>query len=665
MKTYFFFCIFCYGLWLSVSATNTYRLTESDLEYMSAAIGKPHVNKSAGGEPLSVNGIVYKLGVGTDGNSTLMLQHDGSKGYFKADVAVDDNALPMTRIRFLVFTENGPAFDSGVMQRGDSPIAVRVDLTGIKYVWLKTVRAFILNDYGNVVDYANWLNARFEIRGSAPLPRKKEKESCYLLTPSESDHPRINGPRIYGARPGNPFLYRIPVTGKRPLHIRASDLPAGLSLEENTGIISGITPNKGRYDVALSVENKSGKAEAVFTIVSGDTLSLTPYMGWSSWNTFGDSVSDQRIREITDAVVHTGLADYGYQYINIDDCWNVKAYSDDPKRGGAARDDEECMRSNGYFSDMKDLADYVHRFGLKLGVYSSPGPRGCGGYEGSFGFEKKDAACFADRGIDFLKYDMCSYDKIYEDKLSIYSDQMIPPFRIMGNYLAEQKRDILYNIVQYGMRNVWEWGIETKAHSWRISRDIGAVEDADKNLWESVSAILFNQKGMEQYAGPGHWNDPDYLLSGSYRRDNIGELQQTPLSYSEQYSVISMMALSANPIILSFDIRDPDAFTKQLICNADLLEIHQDRDGKQATCIKQDALIEYYLKPLSDGSVALGIFNLRPIQSNVCLDLTELLPFETNEVRDVWRQKTLSEKEIMSGISIPSHGCIVLRIRFH
>ena len=230
-----------------------------------------------------------------------------------------------------------------------------------------------------------------------------------ILTPLASPKPQINGPSIYGVHPGHPLLYRIPASGDRPISFSAKGLPADLQLDAATGILRGVLPHAGNYDVTLEARNALGATKRHFRIVDGDKIALTPPMGWSTWYMVHLDISDALVRKQTDAMISSGLVNYGYSFIDIDDGWNIKPSSTDPMIGGAPRDVEGNLRSNFNFPDMEALADYVHSQGLKIGIYISPGPLTCGGFEGSYQHEAQDARLFAKWGYDLLKYDLCSY----------------------------------------------------------------------------------------------------------------------------------------------------------------------------------------------------------------------------------------------------------------
>jgi len=234
----------------------------------------------------------------------------------------------------------------------------------------------------------------------APSPSPAAPVAAEILTPKPPATPRITGPKIFGVRPGNPFLFKVTATGDKPMSFTAENLPQGLSLDPSTGMITGTLTEKGETKVTLTASNALGKNSRPFRIVCGDTIALTPPLGWNSWNFFGRNIDDAKVRAAADAMVSSGLIDHGWTYINIDDCWEGK------------RDADGMIQGNEKFPDMKALGDYIHAKGLKFGIYSSPGPLTCQGLEGSLGHEDQDAQQYANWGVDYVKYDSCSYGRI-------------------------------------------------------------------------------------------------------------------------------------------------------------------------------------------------------------------------------------------------------------
>ena len=216
-----------------------------------------------------------------------------------------------------------------------------------------------------------------------------------IRTPPPPATPRINGPGIYGAHPVHPFLYRIPATGAKPIKFSAKGLPKGLMLNSETGIISGSVKSAGKYVVQLHASNARGKAGRSFRIVIGDTLALTPPMGWSTWYMAYTNISQKMVLAQADAMISSGLADHGYSYVNIDDGWNRKPDSKDASIDPPTRDAQGNMLTSSNFPDLKAMTGELHGKGLKTGIYTSPGPRTCGGYQGTYQHEEQDARQFS------------------------------------------------------------------------------------------------------------------------------------------------------------------------------------------------------------------------------------------------------------------------------
>jgi len=436
----------------------------------------------------------------------------------------------------------------------------------------------------------------------------------YLLTPKVSLKPRINGAQVFGVRPWSPFQFKVAATGKPPLKYSATDLPQGLVMDPADGLITGSLKKKGDFIVKLKVENDLGVAERDLKIVVGDVISLTPPLGWNSWNCWGLSVSDQKIRQSADAMKSSGLIDHGWAYINIDDGWED------------THDREGNIIPNSKFPNMKGLCNYVHSLGLKIGIYSSPGPKTCGGYEGSYTFEAKDAQNYASWGIDYLKYDWCSYWNL-APKATL--EQMKNPYREMKHAIRKANRDIHYSLCQYGMGDVWSWGAEVDANSWRTTGDI-------EDTWESLSTIGFNQGKCSPYSAPGRWNDPDMLVVGL-----VGwgpALHNTRLTADEQYTHITLWSLLAAPMLIGCDLSQLDAFTLNLLSNDEVLEVNQDPLGKQAYQMRKGDDYEIWARDLADGSKAIGLFNKTDQPLNIPVDLKGLNITGKPVMRDLWSQ---------------------------
>jgi len=476
-----------------------------------------------------------------------------------------------------------------------------------------------------------------------------------ILTPPPGPKPKINGAKVYGARPGHPFLYTIPATGTRPMTFSAKGLPKGLKLDASSGRIAGAAARKGDYVVTLRAKNVAGSAERRFKIVIGDTLALTPPMGWSTWYSARVAISDASVRAQADAMVSSGLIQHGYAYVNIDDGWNIKPGSADPVIGGPVRDEKGNLRPNKNFPDMKGMCDYVHGKGLKIGIYIGPGPLTCAGFEASYQHEEQDARQFAAWGFDFLKYDLCSYQKLIKDPKS--SEEHKQPYRLMGDILRKLDRDFVFNLCQYGRGNVWEWGREVGGHFWRTAGDVGGG-------WNNVTRFGYGQAGMEKWAGPGGWNDPDNINIGYiYQRVPGGsKLAPTTLTPNEQYTWMSLWSLMAAPLVFGGDMIKLDDFTLNILTNDEVIDIDQDTLGKQGAPVSKTGDLEVWARDLEGGSKAVGMFNRGERETEISARWSDLGITGAYVARDVWRQKDLGKFENEFKAKVGRHGAALVKL---
>lgn len=473
-----------------------------------------------------------------------------------------------------------------------------------------------------------------QLQSSAELP--------YILTPQEKPAPQINNAAIFGCKTKAPFLLRIAATGTAPLQYAAENLPAGLQIDAATGIITGAVANEGSYAVTLKAKNKLGTAAKKITIVIGaDKILLTPPMGWNSWNCWGLSVSDAKLRSSAEALIRSGLINHGFTYMNIDDGWEA------PKRAV-----DGSIVTNEKFPDMKKLGDYLHGKGLKFGIYSSPGPTTCGGYLGSYQHVQQDADSYASWGIDYLKYDWCSYGNIVQQHPTLQELQQ--PYIEMHQAISKTGRNLVLSLCQYGMGNVWEWGNKVGGNLWRTTGDI---EDS----WPSLKNIAFRQDIPSAYNKSSYgFGDPDMLTVGFV---GWGEnLHQTKLSPSEQYTEISLWSLLSAPLLLGCDLARIDPFTYNLLSNDEVIAIDQDVAGNGAKKVVISNSLQVWIKELANGDKAIGIFNLgdKTLKENFALKQAGLN--EKYAIRDVWRQVNMTAGNEVP-LHIPAHGVLLLTIK--
>lgn len=629
-----------------------------DIAHMRQGWGKPQVKRSIREKPLSIGGKRFERGVGTHAESKLWVVLPGNAGRFLASVGVDDAAGGPGSVVFQVKADGRRIFDSGVMRCGDAAKAVDVSLDGVTNLLLSVSDA----GDGRSCDHGNWADARFVVPGEKPITAGMPlapKEEAVVLTPKPGPAPKINGPSVCGCRPGSPFIYRIPTTGERPIAFSAEGLPEGLVLDVAQGIVTGAVGARGEHAVRFRAKNGHGEAERGMRIVCGDKIALTPTMGWNHWYAHYNRITDAMMREAADIMVGTGMADAGYQYVSIDDCWMNAPEFPDPKRVGPLRDERGEIIPNQYFPDMKGLADYIHGKGLKAGIYTSPGPLTCGKFSGSYGHEERDARKFADWGYDLLKYDWCSYGKIAAGDKSL--EAMQKPYRLMGEILKRVPRDIVFNLCQYGMGEVWEWGEEIGGHSWRTSGDLGFELDR-------VFEVALKNAEHREWNRPGAWNDPDYIQVGwvgdarTEAKGQHGMPKPCPIGPGEQYSFMSLWCLMASPLFYSGDMTRLDEFTLNVLCNTELIEVNQDPLGQCARVVMLGEETFAMVKDMADGSKAVGLFNQGQFPADVCARWERLGIPGAWRARDLWRQKDIGLLPEQYAAKLARRGCFVMRL---
>lgn len=648
----------CLTLAASSAADETVWLGSLDLSRMRQAWGRPKVDASMSGKPLSIGGRKFEHGVGTHARSTLWIDLDGGSERFLAFAGVDDAAggrVP-AMVRFTIIGDGQRLWDSGPMRKGQEAKAVDLDIRGVKKLLLLAV---------NVSDrlttaHANWAEARFIVRGPKPLAGAGPSEPAVILTPPPPPSPRINGPRIVGCRPGHPFLFRVPTTGERPIRFTSADLPPGISLDATSGILSGTAPPRGEYRTTLVATNAHGSATRELRISAGDRLALTPPMGWNHWYAHRNRVTDAIVREAAEVMVRSGMADAGYQYVNIDDCWmntdNERAKRPpDPLRLGPMRDAQGNIIPNRHFPDMRALTDFIHSKGLKAGIYSSPGPLTCGGYAGSYQHEEQDARQFAAWGFDFLKYDWCSYRQVVNNDQSV--ETLKKPYLLMGGLLQKQPRDIVFNLCEYGWGDVWTWGAEVGGHCWRTADDLGYELDR-------IFEVALNNAAHRDWQKPGAWNDPDYIQIGWIGDSRTGgQPAPCPLTPNEQYSFMSLWCLMASPLIYSGDMSRLDEFTLNILCNPEVIEIDQDPLGECARVLTLDDDTFLMVKNVEGGDKAVGLCNRGEIEAAVTARWSDLGIEGKHVIRDLWRQTDLGEFDGEFTAKVPHRSVLLLRVR--
>ncbi|HEV2486852.1 MAG TPA: glycoside hydrolase family 27 protein [Terracidiphilus sp.] len=412
----------------------------------------------------------------------------------------------------------------------------------------------------------------------------------------------------------------------------------------------------------LSIAGLSGviSAQPSGPATKSEEFAATPPMGWSTWNHFHHDISDALVRAQADAMVSSGMRDAGYKYINIDGGWEGE------------RDANGVLHPNSNFPDMKALGDYVHSKGLKFGLYTGPGPKTCGGAEASYGHETQDARMFASWGVDFLKYDLCTFREIMVQKSGATAKSTASPASALGyaeimaqesaivvekgdavmraaygqmhQALLETGRPILFSMCQYGEAKVWEWGPQVGANMWRTSGDISANYDR-------VMELGFGEAGLAPYAGPGHWNDPDILEVGNGK-----------MTLDESRTNFSLWAILAAPLIAGNDMAEMTPEIKSILLNKEVITVDQDPLGKQGDRAYETGPLQVWSRPLSGGDLAVGMFNETRIPLKMTLKLAKVGWHGQAAARDLWAHRDLGVFDGDYTAMVPPHGVVMLRL---
>jgi len=376
-----------------------------------------------------------------------------------------------------------------------------------------------------------------------------------------------------------------------------------------------------------------------------EDLAKTPPMGWNSWNKFACNVSEELIRQTADAMIASGMKDAGYIYVNIDDCWHGKRDSlgfihPDPER---------------FPSGMKALADYIHSKGLKIGIYSDAGNKTCGGRPASRGHEYQDAIMYAKWGIDYLKYDWCDTEGLKAEGA----------YTTMRDALFAAGHPIVFSLCEWGNNKPWLWAKDV-GHLWRTTGDITNCFDCvnDHGSWKAwgVMQILDMQEGLRQYAGPGHWNDPDMMEVGN------------GLTPNENRAHFSMWCMLAAPLIAGNDIQNMDAETKAVLTNKDVIAVNQDSLGIEGFKYRASGGIEIWFKPLVKGDWAMCVLNRGKESQKISFDWTKecvldsIFNKETSfdkieyNLINLWTKKDIGSTKSILEAEVPSRDVLMLRL---
>ena len=654
------FLALCIATAANAQKTNKAWLGEINIKSFSEGIPAVVANTNQRGDSLKIGGVYYERGVGAQSLSVLSFFLNGNAKKISAEVGIDDATDYGGMASFFVIADRKILFESGPMKAGDAAKKINVDLTGIQRLGL-----LIKPNHEDGRIYSDWANAYFLMSGDykpETIPNTGEK---YILTPAPAKTPKINSPKIFGAAPGNPFLFTIAASGQRPMYFDADHLPEGLSIDHSTGIITGKVNQRGTYLVTLKAKNQLSETRKELKIKIGDTIALTPPMGWNGWNSWARNIDEEKVISSANAMVSKGLSQHGWAYINIDDAWQGQ-------RGG----DFNAIQPNGKFPGFDKMIEHVHGLGLKIGLYSTPWISSYAGYPGGssnfptgiypdsvrenkrayryigkYCFEKNDALQMAAWDIDYLKYDW---------RLEV------PSAKRMSVALKNSGRDIVYSLSNSApFAHAKDW--ERIANAWRTGPDI-------RDSWASLYLSAFTLDKWAPYGSPGHWNDPDMLIVGNVSTGTT--LHPTRLTPDEQYSHVTLFSLLSAPLMIGCPIEQLDSFTLNLLSNDEVIEIDQDPLGQSARLLIDENGLQVWVKPMEDGSYTAGLFNIDGFgetpQSYFRWGDEKARPFTFDfkkvglkgkwKLRDVWRQKDLGEFNGSFTTKINHHGVMMIRM---
>ena len=628
--------------------------------YMKQDFGSPQVNHNVDGGAFNLRlgqlpGVTATRGVGTHANSYYTLNLKGATSRFQAVAGLDGNG---GSVRFYVIADGKAIYTSPILGKDSYAVAIDVNLAGVQQVVLQVDEA----EGGIVGDHADWINASFTYSGVAPTPFQPlaNPPQMGLLTPPVPAAPILTFPKIFGVRPGSPILFTCTATGDRPLSFTATGLPPGAVFDADKGRISGTVEAAGTYDIMVTATSAKGKSTRNLKMKVGNAFSLTPPMGWNHFNALAFA-NEAQIRTGVAQLDSTGLFNQGFVYVNIDEGWQGK-------RGGP---NLGLQPDPAKYPDMRGLIKMVHDKGMRFGLYSSPWKFTYGDRIGSsadnadgtsthysdpadinknraigaVSFAAKDAAEWVSWGIDFLKYDWTPNDG--------------PSTQPMSDALKAQKRDVVFSLANAAA--IWQaYAIMPMAQMVRTGFDV-------HDRWDDVRGV-FQNYAWKEYQSPGHWADLDMMVIGTLGAGYAEPNHPTKLTHNEQYTQLSLLSLAASPLMIGFDLAKIDPFTLSLVTNREVIDMDQDPLGIMATRMavpaeQKSLLQEKWFRPLEDGSMAVGLFNLNDFkEQDISIKWSDLKLTGKQMVRDMWAQKDVGLMSDSVSIHVLVHGVALLKL---
>ena len=681
------------ALLVPARADDSVWLSSLDLSLATQGFGKPGVDKSVDGHALTLAGQTYAHGFGTHSPGLLAVDLGGGAKRFTATVGIDDEVGGgKGSAEFIVRDGGGKIlWRSGIKRQGQPPAAVDVDLTGQAQIVLQVTTGGDGYDF----DHSDWADAKFVIAGAQPKTiawKPAVAEAVIAMTPPP-DAPQIRPPFIMGVRTGTPLLWTVPVTGARPLRFTASGLPRGLTLDPTSGTLTGRLAAPGDYAVRVTAQNAAGRDTRVVHVVVGDTLTLTPPMGWNSYDAFGDDVSEAEILANARYVAQT-MQPLGWDTVVVDYRWYDPGASSAPNNTGARAGAALTMDANGRllpapnrFPSATDgkgfqaLADQVHALGLRFGIHIMRGiPRlavkanlpiegstykcadaadtgdTCGWCPDMYGVKGATPAgrayydslmrLYGQWGVDYIKMD--------DTSAPYHADEI----EAVHQAILKSGRSIVYSLspgetpIEQGAH------VAARANLWRVSGDFW-------DGWGALDHEFTLAARWHDWAAPGHWPDADMLPLGhlSVSGRSVGGDRRTGFTHAEQMTLLSLWSLLPAPLMAGANLPDNDDWTRALLTNPEVLAVDQDAMGQAATVAATEGETQVWTRTLADGSRAVGLFNRGDFPETVSADWKALGVSGRWAVRDLWQRRDLGAFSDKYAASVPPHGAVLVRLR--
>ncbi len=677
---------------LSAQAGQTVWLSSLDLSWVTQGWGEPEANQSVGRHPLTLKGQVYRHGLGTHSPGLIVIDLKGGSDRFSAIVGIDDE-VPRGKgsAEFEVLSPKKNVlwpilWRSGVMRRGDAPKRVDLDTKGLSQIALRVTTGGDGFDY----DHADWADAKFDVSGPAPQTTVWTSRQLSIDTSPAPEPPEIHAPFIVGVRTGTPLIWTVPVSGERPLSFSANSLPEGLALNPMTGTLTGTLLKSGDYPIRITVESHAGHDEHVIHVVAGEKIALTPPMGWNSYDSFGDNVTEEEVMANA-RYLATKMQPFGWDTVVVDYRWyDPGAHDNNPngRRGAKLAMDAfgrllpapNRFPSTAVGEGFKPMADRIHALGLKFGIHIMRGiPRNavkanlpingsdftalaaantnnnCPWCPDMFGVRGNTPAgqayydsifrLYASWGVDYVKMD---------DTSSPYHKDEIEAVR---RAIDKCGRSIVFSLSPGETPFADAAHVVRHANLWRVSGDFW-------DNWGSLDHEFTLGKRWQDYPGPGHWPDADMLPLGhlSIHGRSVGPDRRTHFTRNEQISLLSLWALLPSPLMMDGNLPDNDPWTLALLTNPEVLAVSQDALGAAGHPVTQSADSAIWSRKLADGSIAVGLFNRGDLDQSLRVNWSQLGLSGPYHLRDLWLRKDLGRADRGFQATVPGHGAILLKV---